>query len=256
MDPYLSPETFQILLFTWIAFALVLVPVQLKITAPYGRHASQQWGVTMPYRWGWILMEIVSPLTFAHFFYHGENEKTPLTWFIFALWMAHYANRGLIYPLRAKMAGKRVPLAIVAFAAFFNLVNGFLNGYWLGTLAAPFPGDWARSPVFLAGCLLFFSGAAINIHADNLLLRLRKPGETGYRIPRGGFFRWVSCPNHFGEIVEWTGFAILCWNLPAASFAIWTVANLAPRALSHHRWYRERFENYPQERKAVVPGVL
>jgi steroid 5-alpha reductase family enzyme len=86
-----------------------------------------------------------------------------------------------------------------------------------------------------------------------LLLRLRKPGETGYKIPKSGLFRWVSCPNHFGEIVEWSGFALICWNLPALSFAIWTAANLIPRAVSHHNWYREKFEDYPLRRKAVLP---
>jgi protein-S-isoprenylcysteine O-methyltransferase Ste14 len=66
----------------------------------------------------------------------------------------------------------------------------------------------------------------------------------------------VSCPNYLGEIVEWTGFALLTWSLPAVSFAAWTVANLVPRALAHHRWYRERFPDYPRRRKALIPGLL
>jgi len=66
----------------------------------------------------------------------------------------------------------------------------------------------------------------------------------------------VSCPNLFGEIVEWSGFAMMCWNLPALSFAIWTAANLIPRAISHHRWYRQRFADYPAARKAVIPFIL
>ena len=75
-------------------------------------------------------------------------------------------------------------------------------------------------------------------------------------MPKGGLFRYVSCPNHFGEIVEWAGFAVMCWNLPALSFAVWTAGNLIPRSLSHHRWYREHFPDYPAERKAVIPFVL
>ena len=252
----MSQTQFNLFVWAWIAFAVILMPVQLKITAPYGRHASRKWGLTIPYRRGWVLMEIVSPLTFAHFFYHGTAEKTAALWFIFALWMAHYLNRAFIYPLRAKMTGKRVPLAIVVSAAFFNLVNGFLNGYFLGNLAEDYGNSWLHSPQFIAGALLFFIGAAINIHSDNILLALRQHGETGYKIPQGGLFRWISCPNLFGEIIEWTGFAILCWNLPAASFAIWTAANLIPRALSHHRWYKEKFEKYPAERKAVLPGFF
>ena len=99
-------------------------------------------------------------------------------------------------------------------------------------------------------------GAGINIHSDQILLSLRKPGETGYKIPKGGMFKWISCPNLFGEILEWSGFAILCWNLPALGFAVWTAANLIPRALSHHKWYLEKFSDYPKERKAVIPGIF
>jgi hypothetical protein len=59
-----------------------------------------------------------------------------------------------------------------------------------------------------------------------------------------------------GEIIEWSGFALMCWNLPALSFAIWTAANLIPRAVSHHAWYRRTFPDYPQDRHAVVPALL
>jgi 3-oxo-5-alpha-steroid 4-dehydrogenase 1 len=65
----------------------------------------------------------------------------------------------------------------------------------------------------------------------------------------------VSCPNHLGEIVQWFGFALMAWNLPALSFAVWTAANLIPRAVVHHRWYRAHFSEYPAGRRAVVPGV-
>ena len=35
----------------------------------------------------------------------------------------------------------------------------------------------------------------------------------------------------------------------------YTFANLAPRAVSHRRWYRETFPDYPPSRKALVPWV-
>ena len=247
---------FHYLVIAWIVLAILLVPVQLKITAPYGRHTNKSWGPELPYRLGWIIMELVSPLTFGAFFLLGENEKTTPLWLMFALWMVHYFNRSLVYPLRARMGGKRVPLAIVGSAIFFNLVNGFLNGHWLGSLSAPYPAEWFNTPQFTIGIALFLAGAFINIQSEHILMKLRKPGETGYKIPQGGLFRYLSCPNLFGEIVEWTGFAILCWNLPAASFAVWTAANLVPRALSHHRWYHEKFPAYPAGRKAVFPFLL
>jgi steroid 5-alpha reductase family enzyme len=96
----------------------------------------------------------------------------------------------------------------------------------------------------------------INDKSDAMLLSLRKPEEKGYKIPHGFLFKYISCPNHFGEILEWLGFAILSWNIASLSFAIWTFANLAPRAIAHHRWYKEHFPNYPRKRKAVLPRLL
>ncbi len=100
-------------------------------------------------------------------------------------------------------------------------------------------------------------GIAINHHSDNILIALRdNRDKNGYYIPHGGLFEKISCPNFLGEIIEWAGFAIACWNLPALAFAVWTAANLVPRALSHHRWYQAEFEDYPKDRRAILPGIL
>ena len=75
-------------------------------------------------------------------------------------------------------------------------------------------------------------------------------------MPCGLLFRRVSCPNYLGEMIQWTGWAVATWSLAGLSFAVWTAANLVPRALAHHRWYREQFEEYPARRRAVLPFVL
>ena len=252
----MDSSTFNTLLYVWIAIGILLVPIQLYITAPYGRHSNNKWGPQIDNRLGWIIMEIVSPALFASLFLLGSNPKSTPMWIFFALYLLHYLNRSLIFPLRTRTRGKKMPLFIVFSAVLFNLVNGSTNGYWLGTLGPVYSETWLNDPRFVIGFLLFVAGALINIQADNILLNLRKPGETGYKIPKGGLFRYISCPNHFGEIIEWTGFAIMCWNLPALGFAVWTAANLIPRAIAHHKWYREKFVDYPVERKAVVPGVV
>jgi 3-oxo-5-alpha-steroid 4-dehydrogenase 1 len=46
------------------------------------------------------------------------------------------------------------------------------------------------------------------------------------------------------------------WSLAGLSFALWTFANLVPRALSNHRWYKEQFPDYPKNRKAILPFLL
>ena len=247
---------FDMVVWLWIALAIVLMPPQIMVTAPYGRHVRPGWGPMIPARIGWMVMEGVSPVVFGALFLFGGTVKTAPMWVFFAAWIVHYVNRSLIYPLRARIAGKGMPAAIVAGGVIFNTINGGLNGLFLGSLSAPYADAWLRDPRFHFGLAVFLIGAAINLRADDRLLALRRPGGPDYAVPKGGLFRYVSCPNHFGEIVEWCGFAVMCWNLPALSFAVWTAANLIPRALSHHRWYRERFPDYPKERKAVIPFIL
>ncbi len=247
---------FDIVVLVWIALALALMPIQVRITAPYGRHLRRGWGPTVPARLGWVTMEIVPLLVFVPLFFAGPSTKTAPMWVFFALWVVHYAHRSLVFPLRARNRDRRMPILIVASALAFNAVNAGLNGGYLGWLSAPYPESWLADPRFIVGLALFLAGAAVNIWADDRLIRLRRPGTSDYVIPRGGLFDRISCPNHFGELVEWTGFAVMCWNLPALSFAIWTAANLIPRSLSHHRWYRARFPDYPTERRAVIPGLL
>ena len=199
-------------------------------------------------------MEVVSLLVFCFFFLRGDAEKSTGSWVLFGLWAAHYIHRSLIFPWRTHTRGKQIPLFIVFSAVFFNSINGFLNGHYLG--------EWQNTPIdlghprFIIGLAVFIAGAALNLYADSTLLNLRKPGETGYKIPQHRIFRLVSCPNHLGEIIEWTGFALMAWNPAALSFAVWTAANLIPRAISHHRWYREQFADYPVGRRAVIPFVL
>jgi len=245
---------FNIAVLCWIGLALLLLPVQLLITAPYGRHVHGGWGPRISNRLGWFMMEFVSLAVFGALFLAGPAAKTAPMWVFFALWSAHYANRSLIYPWRTRTGGKTIPLAIVASAVSFNVINAGLNGYYLGWLAH-YPTSGLADARFIAGLILFVAGAAANLWADNRLISLRSAG-TEYAIPRGGLFERVSCPNHLGEIVEWSGFALMCWNLPALSFVIWTAANLIPRALSHHRWYRVRFADYPAERRAVIPFLM
>jgi hypothetical protein len=171
---------------------------------------------------------------------------------ILSLFIAHYLHRSLVFPLFLRTRGKQMPLIVLLAGIGFNCVNGFFFGYYFSHFAN-YPSDWLLDPRFSLGVVLFVMGAGINIFSDYQLIRLRKPGTTEYSIPQGILFQYISCPNHFGEILEWIGFAIFSWSLPGLAFAFWTFANLAPRAVAHHRWYQEHFPNYPPKRKALLP---
>lgn len=251
----MSNNIFQYITYGWIALACITFFSLFFVTAPFGRHTSENWGPSINARLGWFLMELPSPLFLSLFFFTGETAPNKVTLIFWGFWMIHYFNRSIIYPLRQRDHQKKMPVMIMGSAIFFNFMNGFVNGYFLGNYGNLYTESWLSSPIFIVGVIIFLLGMFLNIQSDNILLNLRKPGETGYKIPTGGLFKYISCPNLFGEIVEWTGFAIMLWSLPALSFALWTFANLSPRAIAHHKWYHNKFEHYPKERKAVLPFI-
>jgi steroid 5-alpha reductase family enzyme len=170
--------------------------------------------------------------------------------------MLHYIHRVLIFPLQIRTARKKIPVLIVLLAFFFNIVNGFLNGYWFVQFAGDYKPGVLINIRLISGVVIFFSGFIINKYHDNILINLRPTSGDGYKIPHGGLFKYVSCPNFLGEIISWTGFALVAFNLPALSFLIWTLVNLITRALDHHRWYLKEFPGYSKERKALIPFLL
>jgi protein-S-isoprenylcysteine O-methyltransferase Ste14 len=244
---------FDTILLAWIGLAFLIFGFLTRITAPYGRHVKKTWGPLMDHRLGWIIMELASPLSFAFFFLTGNQEKSTILWLFFYLWIFHYFNRSIVYPLKAQIDGREMPILIMGSSLIFNFVNGYLNGYYLGHLAPAYQSTWLLDMRFITGAFLFIAGMLINYVADKTLIELREKGEYEYSIPQGGFYQYITCPNYFGEIIEWTGFALMTWSLASFAFALWTTANLLPRAGAHHAWYLEHFSDYPQDRKAVIP---
>lgn len=246
---------FSILAFIGIGLAVGVFISLFFINAPYGRHARKGWGTTLNARLGWFIMELPSVALFAFFFFKGSVPKNIILILFFALWEMHYVHRALIYPLRLRNSKKQMPILIAFFGMLFNIANSSLNGYYLFLRSTPYTTAWLQNPRFLLGVVLFIAGFSINLWSDSILRSLRKPGDTGYSIPSGGLFRWVSCPNYLGEIVEWIGWALATWSLPGVFFAVWTISNLMPRARANHTWYKKEFPDYPEERKALIPGI-
>lgn len=248
----MSTLQYQYFLIGWMAFAIIIFIVLMFITAPYGRHSKTNWGPMVGNRLGWVVMEMVVLLVLWYFIFKGKNEQTSANVLIISMFTFHYFNRSFIFPLRLKTTGKKMPLAIMFMGIVFNIVSGFTFGYYFGNLKV-YENQWLTSPEFIIGSLIFVIGLIINWQSDALLIGLRKQDETGYKIPYGGLFKYVSCPNLLGETIEWGGFAILTWSLPGLAFFVWTFANLIPRAIAHHRWYKQHFSDYPEGRKAVIP---
>ena len=238
-----------------IATGAVVFVSLFFIVAPYGRHSRPGWGFMISNRTGWMLMESPSALGFAAIYASGSHALEPAPLALAALWLLHYGNRTFLYPLRMTKKTKHMPAAVSAMAVVFNVINAYLNARWISELGTYGP-EWLLDPRFLLGVALFALGMAINIASDNTLFKLRAPGDEGYRIPYGGAYRWVSAPNYLGELIEWGGFALASFSLAGLAFFLFTFANLVPRAISNHRWYQQRFPDYPPERKAVIPFLV
>lgn len=244
------------LVIAWMALAAVTFVALFFVTAPYGRFTRGGWGPRIESRWGWILMESPSLIAMVVLFAIGDQRRSPVAIVLLVLWAVHYFHRSFVYPFRLHSSRQSMTVSIILMAAVFNVGNGYLNGRYLFFLGPDLQTSWFADPRFIIGFLLFVGGYALNQHSDKVLIGLRKPGETAYKIPQGGGYRYVSCPNYLGEMIEWGGWALMAWNLGALAFLVWTVANLAPRAFRTHRWYRQQFADYPHERKALIPFVL
>ncbi len=148
-----------------------------------------------------------------------------------------------------------MPIIIMLLGFMFNMINSFFIGYHLFSISDSYLNRWLMDSRFIFGLGFFLVGFVINFQSDYILLNLRRSGDSDYHIPFGGLFRWVSCPNYLGEIIEWVGWGAATWSLPSLAFAVWTVANLVPRSRFHHLWYQQRFSAYPFERKVLIPGL-
>ncbi|KAM9857114.1 3-oxo-5-alpha-steroid 4-dehydrogenase 2-like [Aulostomus maculatus] len=229
---------------------------QRRSCAPYGRFVTAGTRCCSA-RLGWFLQEVPAfllPLVLLLLPDKPERggNRAGMT-LLLGTFMVHYFHRSFIYAYLTR--GRPVPLHIVFKGAIFCSLNGFLQGHQL-LHCAHFDHSWLTDIRLAAGLLFFVVGLTINIHSDQILISLRKPREQVYKIPHGGMFEFVSGANFFGEVVEWCGYALAVWTLPAFAFAFFTICSIGPRAVHHHRDYYRRFKDYPHARKALIPFIL
>ncbi|MDD5703158.1 MAG: DUF1295 domain-containing protein [Dehalococcoidales bacterium] len=246
---------YNMVLIIWMSLSLVIFVMLFFITAPYGRHLNSGWGPSLNSRLGWVLMEIWSPLIIILCFLLGSAPVALPAICFLIFWESHYVHRAFIYPFSLQSSNTDMPLSVILSGVFFNFMNATLNGVYVFALSGGYPSQWLTDTRFIIGTIVFIAGFVVNRQSDYVLKQLRRPGEKGYKIPYGGLYKWISCPNYLGEILIWCGWALATWSLAGLSFAIWTIANLAPRARSHQEWYYSHFPDYPVERKILIPGI-
>jgi 3-oxo-5-alpha-steroid 4-dehydrogenase 1 len=260
---YTGDATYDTILACALGLAALVAVVAPFLPSPYGRFASARFGLRVGPRLGWFLMELPSTLSFWFFYLRGPHraELVPL---VFAgVWLVHYANRGFFFPASIRAAqGQKASFGFVVVATgwLVTTLHGYLNGSYFSTFGH-YPPSWLHDPRFLVGFAIYAASLALNLHAEAVVRNLRTRDEVlrgvqVYRVPTGGLFRWVTSPSYLVELTGWAGFALFTWSLGGVFIFAISAANLVPRALSTHRWYKERFADYPPERTALVPHLL
>ncbi|KAM3388682.1 hypothetical protein ACQJBY_011055 [Aegilops geniculata] len=85
------------------------------------------------------------------------------------------------------------------------------------------------------GAIIFVWGSLHQIRCHAILGSLRENKDSDeYVIPCGDWFSRVSCPHYLAELIT----------------------NLSFAAVQTHRWYLQKFEDYPRSRYAIIPFVL
>ncbi|MCD7936398.1 MAG: DUF1295 domain-containing protein [Tannerellaceae bacterium] len=252
----MSEGQFHLLLYGMSILAVIVFIILYFVDAGYGMFRTPKWGVTVSNKVGWILMESPVFLIMLTYWLTSDRKFTLPFLVFFLLFQLHYFNRAFIFPFMIK--GKsRMPVVIMLSAVLFNLLNGLMQGEWIFHQSSTtiYTETWLTSPCFITGTLLFFIGMGINLHSDRVIRNLRKPGDTNHYLPAKGLYKYVTSANYFGEQIEWIGFAILTWSPAGLVFALWTFANLVPRANAIYHKYEVEFGGQMGNRKRMFPFI-
>ena len=263
MNWYTGNTTYDTVLAIALGIAVLVIIGGLFQKGSYGRFGSTARGVNLNPKLGWWLMETPATVVFAIFYLTGPHrfDTTPLV--LAAIWLLHYSNRGWFFPLSIRqMPGKRgsFNISVLIAGMVITSLHGYLNGsFFSHDYRRQYGTEWLTDPRFLLGLIVYLGGFTLLVWSESIVRNLRdknNPGAAEYKIPYGGGFRFITSPAYLGELIAWAGFALLTWSLAGVAIFLITAGNLVPRAFATHRWYREKFPDYPAERKALIPGVI
>ena len=265
MEQFLYSDlgSFYNFLFIVALIGLVVFVSLYFVDAGYGKMRSEKWGPAINNKIGWFLMEMPVFLIVLYLWAmspYNVTRRLPYVLFLL-IFEFHYFQRSFIFPFLLKGKGQ-MPVVIMLFSVVWNIVNGYIQGFWLFHLAPRYcpelyTPEWLYDPRFIIGTLVFFTGWIINMHSDHVIRHLRKPGDTNHYLPKKGLYKYVTSANYLGEITEWFGFAILTWSFAGLLFWWFTCCNLVPRANSiYHKYEKEFPDEFDRKKlKRIIPFI-
>ncbi len=176
------------------------------------------------------------------------SNPTTVQLFVFGAVFIQFAKRVLEVLFLQKYSGPIGILTTAIIAGFYSLA-AFLIGY---TNRRPMQAMDIWSYI---GIGVFFIGIIGNFIHHKILVDLRK-STLDYIIPSGGLFNLIICPHYLFELVTWFGIALLSRHFGAFLILAGFTLYLTARSLRTLKWYRERFSDFPSDRKALIPFIL
>ena len=254
----MSLHGFYVFLIVMASVAVVVFVSLFFVDAGYGKFYDKKWGFAINNKVGWVLMEAPVFIAMMVLWLCSDRRDDLIRIAFLFLFELHYLQRAFVFPFRLR--GKSLmPLSIILMGVTFNVLNALMQGGWIFYFSPIdyYGREWLTTPKFIVGFMIFLIGMYINIQSDDIIRNLRKEGDSKHYLPKEGMFRYVTSANYFGEFVEWVGFAVLTWSWSGAVFALWTFANLAPRASRIYDRYKQEFGSQlnTKKTKRMIPFI-
>ncbi len=176
-------------------------------------------------------------------------QPAPYQIVVFAALFGHFIKRTLEVLFLHKYSGPMNPYTAILIACFYSL-TAFLPVYLNRQ-----PLMREMDTLAYVGLGIFIVSEGLNFFHHQILSNLRRD-TMAYVVPRGALFEWVTCPHFLFEIIAWLGLFLLFRHLAMFLFFAFMAAYLTGRSLRTLRWYREKFADFPSDRKAIFPFVL
>ncbi len=118
-----------------------------------------------------------------------------------------------------------------------------------------------KEDLVYSGMCLFYLMEMGNLSSHVTLRSLRPPGTKVRRIPHGGLFEFVTCPNYSYEIMSWLGFNLMTKTVAGILFMLAGAVQMLIWAQGKHRNYHKEFDGkdgrdlYPPNRKILIPFI-
>ena len=162
-------NTFYILSLIWVLIGIGTFAYLFFESAPYGRHIKDGWGIEIPARLGWVVMESPCVILMIIYALIVRDQLQIIHKVFLVIWLSHYIHRTFIYPFLIEMTNPKMPISIAFSAFFFNLVNVSIQAFGIFYFTQ-YSENWISSPTFIVGLSIFLLGMYINIRSDYIIM--------------------------------------------------------------------------------------